>query len=479
MSDEPLPINYQTNLYDLGDGKFAQMSHLGFINYYNGSDFVPINTTIIPSLNPLYDYEVTKGVYQTFFKENPTEGQAIKFMIGSEYITYQPMALNYRNDLSQLQQISMINSVQGIPNDNTFLYKDGYGSGIDLQYSYGNDYLKEDLIINSFSDLVSPEQYIIDGGNATLDLGFILTTNSNKIIIDDVEWDKKNTKETSDEVYITDEYNNVLYYLRKPYAYDSNNCTQILTYQFRKTGNSLYVTVKTPYSWISNTSRVFPVYIDPDTGATSPGTMADDDAVGTHDWLDVDNAKIDDANEAYCNNGEFFTVISHYLKATNFGFSISSGATIDGIKVEWKKRSGSPYITDEYVQLVDSDGSIVTENKADTSTKWLSTDGGYYIAYGADDDLWGETWTDTDINDAGFGAVISADIEMFQRAQIFHVKITVYYTTGPSPPTGPGSGMGMSMGLGFGGPDSASLTAKVPHLDPGLGMQRHPRSRVH
>jgi hypothetical protein len=57
-------------------------------------------------------------------------------------------------------------------------------------------------------------------------------------------------------------------------------------------------------------------------------------------------------------------------------------------------------------------------------------------------------------------------------------KLNIAYHAA-APPTGPGSGMGMSMGLGFGGPSSATLTAKVPHLDPGLGMKRHPRSRVH
>ena len=34
-----------------------------------------------------------------------------------------------------------------------------------------------------------------------------------------------------------------------------------------------------------------------DTGATSPGTMADEDTVGTFTWSDVDNAKI--SNNTY------------------------------------------------------------------------------------------------------------------------------------------------------------------------------------
>jgi hypothetical protein len=136
-------------------------------------------------------------------------------------------------------------------------------------------------------------------------------------------------------------------------------------------------------------------------GPNSPGTMADDDAIGTVAWNNPDNAKASDSNcalavgtlhyeysirlvvggsivgdeksndaklpvgsgnKAYISyggssdkwgltptpteiNGSDFGVvfatsnqeqstISHYLEATNFGFSIPSDATIDGILVE-------------------------------------------------------------------------------------------------------------------------------------------------
>ena len=233
----------------------------GQINYYNGSEYLPIDKTIIVSSNPLFDYEVTKGIYQSYFKSNPTSGQVVKFIKNDTEITFQPMALNYRNDLSQLQQINMIQNVVGVPNGSSFLYRDAYGSGIDLRYKYTNQFLKEDLIIDSFNDLIIPAQYIQDGGNPTLDLDFVLTTNSQHIIIEGVEWDKLTTKETSNEVYIKDDLGNILYYFNTPYAYDSNGSFQLLKYQFKKSGSKLYVTLKTPYSWLEY--AIYPIYIDP------------------------------------------------------------------------------------------------------------------------------------------------------------------------------------------------------------------------
>ncbi|KKK97845.1 hypothetical protein LCGC14_2648690, partial [marine sediment metagenome] len=300
---------------------------------------------------------------------NPTEGQVVKFEMDSIYTTFQPMALNYRNNLDQLQQISMIQNVQGIPNDNKFNYPNAYGTGIDLEYKYETSFLKENLIINSSNDLINPEQYILDGGNVTLDLDFILSTNSNKIIIDGVEWDKSTSKETSNEVLIRDDSGNMLYKFYKPYAFDSNGSSELLTYQFKKQGNSLFVVLKTPYSWLNDSSRVYPVYIDPTEGPNNPGTMADDATVGTFTWASPDNAKVSD----------------------NSYSSVNFGSAED--------------MHDNEVKIVKSDGTLGSENKA-LVPGWSSTEA--YFSYGDSSDLWGESWTTSDINDTDFGVVLSA-----------------------------------------------------------------------
>ena len=121
--------------------------------------------------------------------------------------------------------------------------------------------------------------------------------------------------------------------------------------------------------------------------------------------------------------------ITHYLKATNFGFSIPSGATINGIKVEIERLAGGAnYVYDEEVKIVKSDGNIGTENKADTVTDW-PWEADAYATYGGPEDLWSETWSPSDINDVDFGVVLSAEItEPTTFARVDHIRITVYYT---------------------------------------------------
>ena len=160
----------------------------------------------------------------------------------------------------------------------------------------------------------------------------------------------------------------------------------------------------------------------------SPGTMADDATVGTVAWGTPDNAKVNDGTATSASN-DFSDIVSHYLKATNFGFNIPSGATINGIVVEIEERDGanSNAVKDSEVKIVKADGSIGTTNKASASWWTASTS---YTTYGANDDLWGESWDSTKINDVDFGVVISTNVGgMFNSSQIDHIRITVYYTT--------------------------------------------------
>ena len=90
------------------------------------------------------------------------------------------------------------------------------------------------------------------------------------------------------------------------------------------------------------------------------------------------------------------------------------------------------------MKIVKSDDSIGTTNKADTSTVWVGDDPNSYVSYGADNDLWDETWSSDDINNANFGVVFSADVIKSgapianTEAFVDHMRITVYYTEAPS-----------------------------------------------
>ena len=162
------------------------------------------------------------------------------------------------------------------------------------------------------------------------------------------------------------------------------------------------------------------------TAATSPGTLANDASFGDVAWSDASNAA--SSNDTYATSAIAISQTSQYLKATNFGFSIPGGSRIDGITVEIEKSvTALSNVTDVRVRIVKG-GAIGSTDKSDVDN-WSTTD--TYETYGGAADLWGETWTATDINVSTFGVVIAAQYGSgVPTAQVDHIRITVTYIPG-------------------------------------------------
>lgn len=164
-------------------------------------------------------------------------------------------------------------------------------------------------------------------------------------------------------------------------------------------------------------------------GPNSPATVVNDSAAGTVAWTNPSNAA--SSNNSYAETGTLFAAsTTNYLKATNFGFAIPSGATIDGIAVDVEmmiKFAGAD-IRDQAVRIVKG-GTIGATDKSRAGVDWPSADA--YITYGSSSDLWGESWTDSDINSSNFGFAIRGIYIGAKTAvgQIDHIRITVTYTT--------------------------------------------------
>lgn len=107
-------------------------------------------------------------------------------------------------------------------------------------------------------------------------------------------------------------------------------------------------------------------------GPNSPSTVTTSNVVGTVDWSNPTNAI-----------------------STNNSYAIAS-----------LNASSIHQCRDVGVYIIKSDGTLGSENKADTANNWPLTD--TYKSYGGSTDLWSESWAYTDINDTDFGVVISA-----------------------------------------------------------------------
>jgi hypothetical protein len=165
-------------------------------------------------------------------------------------------------------------------------------------------------------------------------------------------------------------------------------------------------------------------------GPNSPGSLSDNSGTGSSAWSDTGNAA--SSNNSYASaSGLKTTVSSHYLVAEGFGFSLPSGATVDGIVVEIERyRESGGFaggVVDNRVRII-RNGTIGSTDKASGSS-WPTSDG--TATYGSSSDLWGETWSHSDINASNFGVALSAKGTSSLNAgtgYVDHIKVTVHYT---------------------------------------------------
>lgn len=161
------------------------------------------------------------------------------------------------------------------------------------------------------------------------------------------------------------------------------------------------------------------------SGPSNGSTFSDDSSVGSVTWSNPSSAQT--SNNGYATAALATGETSHYLKALGFGFSIPSDAIVQGIKLEVEAKANGTPVIDNSVRIV-QDGSI--SGNENVSGTYLTTSDVYY-PYGGASDLWGLTWTPTQINSATFGAVVSYfnDSVSSKTTSVDHMRITVYYFT--------------------------------------------------
>lgn len=165
----------------------------------------------------------------------------------------------------------------------------------------------------------------------------------------------------------------------------------------------------------------------------SAGTGADSaTGTGTITWVNPGNitASDDVRSTASLTTGSK----SHRLLASNFGFAIPQGSSIDGVLVEWEisqdnSGGGNAVVSDALLYI---SGSLGNTNKGDASSFATSDT---YKSFGGSLDTWGASLTVDIVNASNFGAALSASEITGANptvARCDHCRITVYYT--PLPP---------------------------------------------
>lgn len=162
-------------------------------------------------------------------------------------------------------------------------------------------------------------------------------------------------------------------------------------------------------------------------GLNMPTAVVDDNTVGTISWTNITQVLSDDGTPTSAIN--MVSSTSHYIKVTNYGFTLPGTATITGIEVSVKKDTNNASVTfDNSVKLVKA--NVISGNNNASASAWNGL--AQISTYGGSSDLWGLSWTYTDINDSTFGVAFSAkSVGGTASPSVYYIKVKIYYNVGP------------------------------------------------
>ncbi len=161
-------------------------------------------------------------------------------------------------------------------------------------------------------------------------------------------------------------------------------------------------------------------------GPNSPSSASDEG-----DWQSPWNVYSSDNSRA-----SFNATSQDKLRAYNFSFSITDGSTIDGIKVEVEGYAVDNFLTNEKIRVGLSKSGYTLEG----SSKYVDLNCCIekyedYESLGGSSDLWGGSWSESDIESSNFGVLIWDYDATASALYIDHVRVTVYYTPPAPGPT--------------------------------------------
>lgn len=121
-------------------------------------------------------------------------------------------------------------------------------------------------------------------------------------------------------------------------------------------------------------------------------------------------------------NASSFGVAMSVRKLLAFEVDFGARAAWVRLTVYYRTAAG---VIDSQVRVVKADASFGTTELGDLVTEWPETDTNK--TYGGSTNLLGESWANTDVNDADFGLALSASVAQNATAHVDHVTCRIYF----------------------------------------------------
>jgi hypothetical protein len=262
------------NIDSLSNGTFSLSIRL-FQNFFNGTLYVPLNTTILNTTYLGYKYGLTASKYKVYFLTNTNLDSPLRYEKNGYYFIYdisqgelkwigRPGQPSATDTLGSGASSNSLDTIANVSN-NKISYKSAYFNTT-VEYELRSDNIKETFILTGLPNIKSYD-YLQYSGN-------IRFNSSLKICTDRQCYIPKGTQddfETNGKIYFKNTNNTTIFYLKEPIIKDAAGRTTFGLYSVHGSNAQMNFWLRINTTWLQNAT--FPIYIDPTI------TIGDDNSV--------------------------------------------------------------------------------------------------------------------------------------------------------------------------------------------------------
>jgi len=255
------------------DGSSMTMNYQKPVNFYNetSGQYERINRTIYQCVVPGHQHWTwcRNGYYTTYFRNDTTTNETeaadwlVAFQVDDEtWVKSKPQSIFFWNRTKQKRISQLLNETyaQFQTNNTQIYYKNAFGTGYTISYTYDNDRLMKKFRIRRLSDINQTLADQLDGTRYFLIKEKFKFSPNLVAYIEDQGWDNVSDKETNKSVVFKKDGIPLLYF-PPPVAEDASGNTTNGTYYLSYSAPFLQIAVYYPYDWLLNAT--FPVIMDP------------------------------------------------------------------------------------------------------------------------------------------------------------------------------------------------------------------------
>ena len=258
------------------DGSAMTVNYQEPINFFDetSNTYQQINQTIteLPSNHPLYSYGyrygTEKGIYKVYFKPDMGQDWEIGLNVSNIILRYDLQRTAYLDYSDMKYRILQTPSTDSVALNVNEMNHTGVFTGVDIQYRYLPQKLKENLILNQTfrNNAPDPRNFGMQPATTYLIAEAEFDYKDLTPYVDDTEQTGNFT--TENKIKFKDALGNVKFFLPIGYAVDSQvndlgipNNTQKVRWRIEHRGGKHYLLYGIPVLWLN--SAQYPVTIDP------------------------------------------------------------------------------------------------------------------------------------------------------------------------------------------------------------------------